>query len=318
MFCPKCGKQLKDGAKFCPNCGASLTGSPQQIRKPEAPAQQNRRYQTPEGGRQNSGAASRKPQYGGSSSGGRNAGGKGGGAVVILVIVLIILLIGAAGTYAYLTGRLDSILPTRAEQTTEEETEEETEKETKPKKQETATTTAAATTAAAATTKAAALPSVAAAATTAAPAVHRYQVFVKDVTWQQAWQEATAMGGYLVHFDTPEEQQQVIALYLNTPEAQKLKLWIGGSRAVDSTQYRWLNADGTWGTDILNGGTAASYWMKNEPSFRDTSLNLDEMFMDIFYFKDEGRWVWNDAPNDLVAAVKSYSGTVGYIVEFDR
>ncbi|MBS5191416.1 MAG: zinc-ribbon domain-containing protein [Lachnospiraceae bacterium] len=24
MFCPKCGKQLDDGAKFCFNCGFSI------------------------------------------------------------------------------------------------------------------------------------------------------------------------------------------------------------------------------------------------------------------------------------------------------
>lgn len=27
MFCPKCGKQIADGAKFCPGCGAQLSTS---------------------------------------------------------------------------------------------------------------------------------------------------------------------------------------------------------------------------------------------------------------------------------------------------
>ena len=26
MFCPKCGAQQPDGAKFCGNCGATLQG----------------------------------------------------------------------------------------------------------------------------------------------------------------------------------------------------------------------------------------------------------------------------------------------------
>ena len=27
MFCPNCGKEVKDGAAFCPNCGQRLNWS---------------------------------------------------------------------------------------------------------------------------------------------------------------------------------------------------------------------------------------------------------------------------------------------------
>ena len=27
MYCPKCGKELKAGAKFCPNCGTPTNGA---------------------------------------------------------------------------------------------------------------------------------------------------------------------------------------------------------------------------------------------------------------------------------------------------
>lgn len=30
MFCPKCGKELPDGAKFCPQCGTAILSKPQQ------------------------------------------------------------------------------------------------------------------------------------------------------------------------------------------------------------------------------------------------------------------------------------------------
>lgn len=28
MFCPKCGKEIPEGATFCPSCGSSTTGGP--------------------------------------------------------------------------------------------------------------------------------------------------------------------------------------------------------------------------------------------------------------------------------------------------
>ena len=40
MFCPKCGQQVEDGAKFCPSCGATIEqAAPQQA--PQQPQQQS-------------------------------------------------------------------------------------------------------------------------------------------------------------------------------------------------------------------------------------------------------------------------------------
>lgn len=43
MFCPKCGKQLPDGARFCAGCGNALTSEP-----PQAPAQPNSYFTSPQ------------------------------------------------------------------------------------------------------------------------------------------------------------------------------------------------------------------------------------------------------------------------------
>lgn len=40
--------------------------------------------------------------------------------------------------------------------------------------------------------------------------------------------------------------------------------------------------------------------------------------MNMFHMRSEDRWVWNDAPDDLIAAVNTYSGTVGYICEYEE
>lgn len=148
------------------------------------------------------------------------------------------------------------------------------------------------------------------------PKEHRYELVMGDFTWDEAYYNAIQRGGYLVHFDSDGEFEQVIQdLNLNTDSGRKIKIWIGGRRMPGSYDYKWINADGTYEASVLN---SSDYWMNNEPSFRDTTLNLDEYYMDIFYYKSESRWVWNDAPEDIIAAISTYAGNVGYICEYEE
>ena len=43
-----------------------------------------------------------------------------------------------------------------------------------------------------------------------------------------------------------------------------------------------------------------------------------EMYMNMFYVSKEGRWVWNDVADDLIAVADFYAGTVGYICEYEK
>ena len=108
MFCPKCGKQIPDGAKFCPGCGNKVQtpdGNVQQTRKPDGNVQQTRKpdgnvqqtkkpdgdvkqIMTPETGYQ-------QPQNA------RKAGNKNRAITIILSIVLAILILTAAGLGIY-------------------------------------------------------------------------------------------------------------------------------------------------------------------------------------------------------------------------
>lgn len=145
---------------------------------------------------------------------------------------------------------------------------------------------------------------------------HSYKIIMGDFTWEEAYDDALSHGGYLVNFESDEEFEKVKQiLHLNDESKSKLKLWIGGKRTEHSYEYRWIDSENSYGSEILN---ESGYWMKNEPSFRDDSMNLDEYYMDIFFYKKENRWVWNDAPNDIIAAVPGYAGTVGYICEFEK
>jgi len=55
--------------------------------------------------------------------------------------------------------------------------------------------------------------------------------------------------------------------------------------------------------------------MRNEPSYQDG--DVQENCLDIFYYKDEGRWVWNDIPNNVLQNVSYFSGKIGYICEYE-
>lgn len=84
MFCPKCGAQLKDDAKFCNKCGAQLQAMQQQTPRQQAYNQQSAAMQPP----------ARK---------------KGGFLVVLLLLILLALAAGGAFA-AYRMGAFDSFL----------------------------------------------------------------------------------------------------------------------------------------------------------------------------------------------------------------
>ena len=91
----------------------------------------------------------------------------------------------------------------------------------------------------------------------------------------------------------------------------------GGRRDSDSNDYYWVDQDNQLYGEMLNSPNywAWNAWMNNEPSFRDGEI--EEAYMDILYFSGEGRWTWNDVPNDIVSVVEYFSGKIGYIVEYD-
>lgn len=74
MFCPKCGKELKPGAKFCNGCGASLEGTPQAALDNRSPKPKKRK----------------------------------GAVTVLLLILAVFLLLGGGAVAAYKLNLFDS------------------------------------------------------------------------------------------------------------------------------------------------------------------------------------------------------------------
>jgi len=145
-----------------------------------------------------------------------------------------------------------------------------------------------------------------------------YQYFVEDCTWTEAFSKAVGMGGHLVYIETRQEYYDILK-DINSRGYTKVHFFIGGRRDVSDSDYFWADEDNVlFGTCLSDDDYwASTEWLPGEPSLTDPNNNTIEQYLDIFYYETLGRWVWNDVPDDILAVVPSYSGRIGYIVEWD-
>lgn len=149
--------------------------------------------------------------------------------------------------------------------------------------------------------------------------IHRYEYYLMDGTWEEAYWACLQRGGHLVTFDDQAEFDYVSQDLLDHNQ-QDYILYIGGRRDIGSREYYWVDEKNSLIGSVLNSSDAwnKECWLHDEPSFRDDTLGIEENVLNMFYYDDLGKWVWNDVPNDLLGAVPSYSGKVGYICEYEN
>lgn len=149
--------------------------------------------------------------------------------------------------------------------------------------------------------------------------IHRYELIVSDTTWTEAYNICLSKGGYLVRINSDEEYQAILQ-QIEEQGKRNIKFWIGGRRGPDTgSDYKWIYEDGKYGSEVLNTDEKySSYWLENEPSYLDKSTNIEEACMNIVYLEKEQRWVWNDVPDDILAAASFYEGSIGYVCEYDN
>ena len=145
--------------------------------------------------------------------------------------------------------------------------------------------------------------------------IHYYTYHVDDCTWNQAFQKAIDMGGHLVRINSQEEYDYLIN-EISSMGLDGIKFRVGARRTPNAYEYYWVKEDNSFTGEILNSSLAwcANAWMSGEPSFSDGGI--PEMYLEIMYYSKEGRWVFNDVPDDVVAVASYFSGTLGYIVEY--
>lgn len=144
---------------------------------------------------------------------------------------------------------------------------------------------------------------------------HRYEVVMGDVTWQDAFDIAISKGGYLVNITTQEELDAVVEQIKATTSSTSNQYWTGGYYDYDMGEYYWKD-------EYYNSVIGIyDFWMEGEPSWTSYDENLEvdiiEDAVALFYRSAENKWVLNDTADDLLYYYPGYSGSLGYIIEYD-
>ena len=148
-----------------------------------------------------------------------------------------------------------------------------------------------------------------------ASAIHKYQIVMEDITWSEAYLKSMEVnGGYLVHINSQEEMDAILAQIAEEGHEDGI-FWIGGMRSPTKDEYYWIDTQMNTAGEALNN---ESYWLDGEPSLYDSSIDLEECYMNMFYVKSAGKWIWNDTILDLVSVAPGYTGKIGYIIEIEE
>lgn len=130
---------------------------------------------------------------------------------------------------------------------------------------------------------------------------HTYNLYIEDLSWNQAADKCINAGGNLVVINDEQEFKAITDL----ADTYGVELvWVGGFRK--DGQIAWVN-----------GETSNYYpWADGEPSYQDADGTAENFLL---LWKLNGKWVYNDSRDDPISAYpKAYSGKIAYICEMEN
>lgn len=145
-------------------------------------------------------------------------------------------------------------------------------------------------------------------------AIHKYEVFVEDVTWDEALEACKEKGGYLVRINSFIEEDHIEQM-LTDNKQEKLVVWLGGCVNPKDKHYHWTDGEKYSLGRIDDNYYYNFFWLTGEPSFTgyDSDGNpAEENCMCMFRVNDF--WEWNDVPSDISPF---YPGRIAYICEYE-
>jgi Mg-chelatase subunit ChlD len=134
----------------------------------------------------------------------------------------------------------------------------------------------------------------------------RYELFMSNMSWEDASEYCAAQGGHLVTISSQDEEELVESM---AEDAGASYVWLGGYTSYDGNG----NMFGHWVTGEDFGYTK---WCEGEPS-KDDLDGAEERYIVLWYLERFGGWSWNDTRNDPVS-IGSYTDELAFVCEFEN
>ena len=156
---------------------------------------------------------------------------------------------------------------------------------------------------------------------TALSQTHRYELYVEDITWDEAKRRCEEKGGYLATITTTEEYECIKNGIEDSGQTQ-VAYWVGASDDYPSSYpiYEWREPNRDYLRDIfINYTIMGKYWADGEPSYfkQASDEQIDELGIYLLYDDVKEDWYLYDAPMDMLLRNPEYTGKIGYICEYD-
>ncbi len=130
----------------------------------------------------------------------------------------------------------------------------------------------------------------------------KYEVFLENVTWEEAKKLCEDKGGHLATVRSDEELEEIVAL-AQSKGAQYI--WLGAYRANNSHWYY-----------VTGDALTYTKWDKGEPSAVDMDGTKEDYLL-LWYRANIDTWCYNDMRNDPISVAPGYKGKLAYICQYD-